>query len=275
MKMADDSQLKKCALFLVRYVPDLVRDESVNIGIFLHSPRERYLGCLFTDDFRRVKRFHPRADVDLLRELQSDFEKQIEEHENDLENYIQSMQQSYSNLIQLAEPRSCLLAEPQNELQSLFIRYVGERAAGPPPESARYRIKQRLTAALSEAGVWDYMEKRIPAAPWTHADDPFTFDYGYKPLRVEGKPNGHVHFVHAHSLKRDVDAKAAKVLVYSLERVRRKEGAQLTAVVDEPAAQDNKTASLSQRILTEGDIRLWPVTRAGELAQTVRHELML
>ena len=60
--MADDGKLKKCALFTVRYVPDLLRDESLNIGIFLHSPQERYLGCLFTDDFRRVKRFHPRAD---------------------------------------------------------------------------------------------------------------------------------------------------------------------------------------------------------------------
>lgn len=271
--MADESKLKKCALFMVRYVPDLVRDESVNIGIFLHSPVEKYLGCLFTDDWRRVKRFHPRADLEFLRELQSDFEKQIEEHESDLENYLQVIQSSFSNLIQLAEPRTCLLAEPQNEIQSLFARYVGERAAGPLPEDTRLRVKQRLTAALSEAGVWERLEKRIPAAPWTHSGDPFTFDYGYKPLRVEGKPNGHVHFIHALSLKRD--AEMAKVLVYSLERVRRKEGAQLTAVVEAPAAKDDPAASLSQRILKEGDIALWPVARASELAQTVRNELMM
>lgn len=273
--MADESKLKKCALFLVRYVPDLVRDESVNIGIFLHSPQERYLGCLFTDDFRRVKRIHPRADVELLRELQPDFEKQIEEREGDLESYIQSMRESFSNLIQIAEPRTCLLAEPQNEIQSLFARYVGERAAGAPTEDTRFQIKQRLTAALSEAGVWEHMEKRIPVAPWTHPGDPFTFDYGYTPLRVEGKPNGHVHFIHAHSLKRDVDAKAAKVLVYSVDRVRRKQGAQLTAVVEALAAKEDKVASLSQRILMEGDIRLYPVARAAELAQTVRQELMI
>ena len=273
--MADENKLKKCALFLVRYVPDPVREESVNIGLFLHSPQERYLGCLFTNDFRRVKTFHPRADVDFLRELQPDFENQIEEAEDHLETYILTMRESFSNMIQLAEPRTCLLAEPQNEIQSLFARYVGERAAGPPPEDTRFRVKQRLTAALSESGVWEHMEKRIPAAPWTHSGDPFTFDYGYKPLRVEGKPNGHIHFIHAHSLKRDVDAKAAKVLVYSLERVRRKEGAQLTAVVEAPAAKDDKTASLSQRILLEGDIALYPVARASELAQTVRNELMM
>ncbi|HEV2349704.1 MAG TPA: DUF3037 domain-containing protein [Terriglobia bacterium] len=271
--MADGSPLKKCSIFLVRYVPDLVRNESVNIGLLLHSRQEQYLGCLFTDDWRRVKRFHPRADLELLRELQPEFEKQIEEHESDLENYLQGIQSSFSNLIQLAEPRTCLLAEPQNEIQSLFARYVGARAAGPLPGDTRLRVKQRLTAALSEAGVWERLEKRIPAAPWTHSGDPFTFDYGYKPLRVEGKPNGHVSFIHALSLKRD--AELAKVLVYSLERVRRKEGAQLTAVVEAPAAAGDKVAGLSQRILTEGDIKLWPVARAAELAQIVRHELMM
>jgi Protein of unknown function (DUF3037) len=273
--MADDSKLKKCALFLVRYVPDLVRDESVNIGIFLHSPQERFLGCLFTDDFRRVKRFHPRADMEFLRELQPDFEGQIEEHESDLESYIQGMRESFSNLIQLGEPRTCLLAEPQNELQSLFARYVGERAAAAPPEESRIRIKQRLTAALSEAGVWEHMEKRIPAAPWTHPGDPFRFDYGYTPLQVEGKRNGHVHFIHAHLSRRDVDGKTAKVLVYSLDHVRRKQGAQLTAVVEGLAAREDEVAGLSQRILLEGDLQLWPVARAAELAQTVRQELMI
>jgi Protein of unknown function (DUF3037) len=273
--MADDGKFKKCQLFLVRYVPDPVRGESVNIGIFLHSPQERYLGCLFANDVRRVKRFHPKADLDLLRELQQDFEKQIDEAGDNLEKYIQEMRDSFSNLIQLDEPRSCLLADPQNEIQSIFARYVGERTAGPPPEDTRLRVKQRLTAALSEAGVWEHMERRIPVERWTHAGDPFAFDYGYVPLQVAGRPNGHVHFIHAHSLKRDVDAKAAKVLVYSLERVRRKEGAQLTAVVEAPAATDDRVASLSQRILTEGDIKVHPVALAAELAQTVRHELMI
>jgi len=273
--MADDAKLKKCQLFLVRYVPDALRSESVNIGLFLHSPQERYLGCLFTDDVRRVKRFHPDADLELLRELQRDFEKQIDEASDNLEKYIQDMRESFSNLIQLDEPRTCLLAEPQNEIQSIFARYVGERAAGPAPEDTRLRVKQKLTAALSEAGVWEHLEKRIPVAAWTHAGDPFAFDYGYRPLQVAGKPNGHVHFIHAHSLSRDAEAKAAKVLVYSLERVRRKQGAQLTAVVESPAAMDDRVASLSQRILTEGDIKIHPVALAAGLAQTVRHELMI
>jgi hypothetical protein len=57
--------------------------------------------------------------------------------------------------------------------------------------------------------------------------------------------------------------------------VRRKQGAQLTAVVEAPAAKEDAAAILSQRILMEGDIQLYPVGRAIELAQRVRSELMI
>ena len=273
--MADPSNLKKCAVFLVQYVPNVVRGESVNIGIFLHSPRERYLGCLFTDDFRRIKRFHPQADVELLRELQQDFEKQIDESGDDLDRYIQFMQRTFSNLIQVAEPRTCMLADPQSELADLFARYVGERAAGAAPEDTRLHVKQKLTAALSLAGVWERMEKRIPVARWTDPGDTFNFDYGYKPLQVDGKRNGHTHFIHALSLKRDVDAKLAKVLVYTFDRIRLKEAAALTAVVEASTAKRDRVANLSQRILEDGGIQIQSIEGANAFAQSIRRELMM
>jgi hypothetical protein len=258
---------------VVQYVPDLVRGELMNIGIFLHIPDEKYLGCLFTDDYRRIKRFHPRADLEFLRELQSDFEKQIEQSDDNLEKYIQSMQHSFSNLIQLAEPRFCLLAEPQSELGDLYAHYVGDRVSSAPLENTRLRVKQKLTAAFSLAGIWEKLEKRIPASTWTHPGDPFTFDYGYRPLLMDGKANGHLHFIHALSLKHDPEL--AKVLVYTLERVRRKEAAQLTAVVDALATRGDKRAGLSQRILEDGDIAIQPVVGINDFAQAIRQQLMI
>ena len=252
-----------------------MRGEYLNIGVLLHSPQEKYLGCLFTDDLRRVKRFHPQADLEFLRELQQDFEKQIDEHGADLENYLQSMQSSFSNLIQVAEPRVCLLVDPQAEIQDIFARYLGAGVTADQPEDTRIRIKQKLTAALSLAGVWERMEKRIPAARWTHSGDPFTFDYGYRPLQARGASNVHVHFIQAHSLARDRGGELAKVLVYTIEHVRRKEAAELTAVVEGFAAGDDKIAGLSQRILEEGEILLQPLARVVDYARSVRAELML
>lgn len=271
--MATENPLRECAYFLVQYVPDLVRGEFVNIGLFLHSPQEQYLGCLFTDDYRRIKRFHPQADLDFLRELQLDFEQQIDEHGSDLNGYLRAIESSLSNLIQLAPPRTCLLRDPASEIRDLFARYVGGRAAAAEPEETRLRIKQRLTSALAAAGAWDKLEKRIAATRWTHPGDPFSFDYGYRPLEVAGKPNGHLKLIHALSLGRDSDL--AKVLVYTLDHVRRQEPAELTAVVEGLPAQGDEPAALCQHILEEGKISIQPLAGVEQFALSVRRELIV
>jgi Protein of unknown function (DUF3037) len=269
--MIQESQLKECVFFLVQYVPDLVRGEFLNIGLFLHCPQDKYLGCVFTDDTRRIKRFHPQADLEFLRGLQQDFEQQIDEADEELEGYILRLQNSFSNLLQIAPPRTCLLRDPQSEIRDLFARYVGVRVSGIEQEESRLRIKQRLTSAFVHAGVWEKMEKRIPAATWTHAGDPFRFDYGYRPLLIAGKPNGHIRLIHALSLKRD--AELAKVLVYTLQHVRQKEPADLTAVVEGLAGQGDELAGLCQQILEEGEIAIQPLAGVEEFAQSVRQDL--
>jgi hypothetical protein len=271
--MPEGTRLKPCSYFLVRYVPNLAREEFLNIGLLVHSPEEDFLDCLFTDDWRRIKRFHPQADAELLRELQPHFEQQIKEHEDKLDEFLREMQESYSNLIQVTPSRPCLLREPQAEMQALFERYVGARLAGPAPQDTRMRIRQRLTDALRRHGVLDLprFEKRIPASQWTEKGDPFCFDFGYRPLAFEGKPDGHVKLVHALSLKRDNEI--AHVLANTLRYVRRREPAELTAVVEGLPAPGDETALHSQRILRDAEVELHPLAEVDAYAQTVRSEL--
>lgn len=269
--MAEEERLKECSLFLVHYVPDAVRGESLNIGLLLYSPEENYLGCLFTDDLRRVKRFHPHADLDFLRELQQDFEQQIEEHSEALPDYLNWMEESFSNLVQISPARTCLLRDPVAELQTLFDRYVGARMEGPLPLDTRVRIKQRLRLSLVRAGVWQRLERNIPAARWTQPGDPFTFDFGYRPVEVAGKPNGHIKLIHALSLRRDTEL--AKVLVYTLDHVRRREPAELTAVVEGRPGPEEPAAILSQNILREGGIAIRSIGLVDEYARSIHREL--
>jgi DUF3037 family protein len=271
--MPNDGEFKECSLFLVRYIPDPVKDERLNLGVLLHCPEDEYLGCLFRRDFRRVKQFHPQADLDLMGELQEDFEKQIDEHGDKLPDYLATIQKTFSNLIQIESPRTCLLHDPQGELADVFTRYVVVPKAPETRAESRLEIKQRLTSALKRAKVWEGLEKRIPAARWTQPGDPFHLDYAYRPLLIEGKPNGHTRFIHALSLKQD--SKLAKVLVYTLDRVRRKEPADLTAVVHGLPERGDKAAALSRRILDEGNILIRPLAEVNELANSIGAELGL
>jgi hypothetical protein len=258
---------KACSYFVFRYVPNLLRNEGLNIGILLHCPEERYLGCRFPSDFRWLRRVHPQADLELLGELQADFEKQIEASERDHEGYLGSLSESLSTLIQLEGPRACLLADPQTEIESVYRRSIGPHPAKIPPPDSRLRVKQRLTAALTRAHVWERLEKRIPADRWTQPGDPFAFDYGYT------RENS-LRLIHALSLKRDT--RLAKTLVYTLGCVRRREPAKLTAVVDTLPESDgyNRVAFAAVRILQEGHVALQPMTGIDTFADSIRRELL-
>jgi hypothetical protein len=264
--MIEQAQLKPCSYFVVRYAPNLLRSEGLNIGILLHCPEERYLGCLFAADFRWVRRFDPRADLELLGEMQKHFEGQFEQSERDQESCLSELAESLSNTIQLEGPRVCLLDNPATEIEDLYKRNVGRGTTKLAAEDTRPRIKQRLTAALVRAGVWERLEKRVPVEQWTQPGDPFTFDYGYK-------PNGSVRLIHALSLKRDTQL--AKTLVYTLDCVHRREPAVLTAVVEGLPEAGAKVSLATAGILAQGRIHLQPVAHLGAFAESVRHELRL
>ena len=47
----------QCEFFIVRYVPDLVRGESLNIGVLIYCHDDRYLECLLMQDLWRIRSF--------------------------------------------------------------------------------------------------------------------------------------------------------------------------------------------------------------------------
>ncbi len=276
--MAEDSELKQCQYFLVRYVPDVVKQEFINIGLFLFCEAEKFLDCLFSDDFQRITRFHAQADTEFLKELQLHFKQQIAEHQEDLEGYIQEMQQSYSNLIQLSPCQPCLTADLHAQLQDLFNRHVGARltgAAEQAEQAARRRIKHRMTESLRRFGVLDHKSfyKNLDASLWTGAGDPFVFDFGYKPLEHAGKPNGRLKLIHTLSLQRDEEL--AKALMWTFDKVLKKEPCDLTIGHEDILGLDNALVRFSKDILQHERVSLVPVSGFDEYAQSIHAELLM
>jgi DUF3037 family protein len=273
--MVKESELKECSYFLVRYVPDVTREEFINIGVLLSCPGERFLDCAFSDDWRRINRFHGHADAEFLKDLQSHFKQQIEEHKNDLNRYIGEMQQSYSNLIQLSEARPCLTSNLPAQLQDLFERYVGARAASPTERDSRIYIRQRMTDCFSRYGILGHksFERRIPASQWTGVGDPFTFDFGYKPQERAGQHGGRLKLIHAISLERD--PKLTEVLVWTFERVLAKEPSVLTVGHEDDPHRDNPQVRFALSVLQHEHIHLVPVSGFDAYAQSIRAELAI
>ena len=60
---------------VLRYTPNLVRDEWVNIGVLVFDPEsgERRMRLIEEpEEYARVRRLHPRADEELLRALRDE-----------------------------------------------------------------------------------------------------------------------------------------------------------------------------------------------------------
>ena len=75
--MADRRQLE---FFLLRYVPDAVKDEFVNIGVVMVEPGANgggFAEVRFTRDWRRVRCLDPQADVEMLAALERDIRGQL------------------------------------------------------------------------------------------------------------------------------------------------------------------------------------------------------
>src|SRR5580700_12043517 len=71
---------RTCAYRILRYTPNLVRDEWVNIGVLVYDPRsgERRLRLIEEqEEYNRVRRLHPDADESLLRALRDHLESRF------------------------------------------------------------------------------------------------------------------------------------------------------------------------------------------------------
>lgn len=272
----------QCEFLLVRYVPDTVKNEFVNIGVVLREAgRPEAAEVRFTRDWSRVRCLDPDADVEMLEALENEIRASMADGANDLLGRISD---SFSNMLQVTAPKACLAESLPAEMETLSRMYVETRRQREARRlSGRQAIATSMRRQFEAAGVWGLMRKRIAAAQYTQAGDPLRIDCGYR-------PNGVIRMFHAVSL--DGDLEAAKVLAFSApqlaEGVRRVEQAslELTAVVEplrsmvsrealESGAEQDRMEQyrFGVRTMEQSAIRVMTVNDLPRLAERAREEL--
>src|SRR5271155_684370 len=90
---------------VLRYTPNLVRDEWVNIGVLLDEPggaRRAMRVIEEASELARVRRLHPSADEDLLRALPADFDAHLQAPAAEAAAYLEKLDQTLSNALQFS-----------------------------------------------------------------------------------------------------------------------------------------------------------------------------
>jgi len=231
----------ECEFFLLKYVPDPVRNEFVHVGVILrpisgNGPSGRVASVRFTSDWRRVRCLDPDADTGMLEGLESELRRRFQEEPEG--NLMHVLEDSFSNSVQMTRAKGYLAESVETGVEELMRMYVEpQKRVRVSKLAGRAAIQVQMRTEFERAGVWDLLRKRIAASQYTRPGDPLRIDLGYRP---NGPSPGTIRMFHAVGLDASSGAglEAAKALAFSvpglMAGVERVENAalELTAVVE-------------------------------------------
>jgi hypothetical protein len=261
---------QQCKFFVLRYAPDAIKNEFVNIGLVLLPPSGA-AEVRFTHDWARVRCLDPQADIELLEAIEADLREKLREMNGDHKFILRRIQDSFSNALQPSEFQGCLAESPAAEADELARLYLDRPRRRQPRElSTRQAIYQRMRSEFESAGVWPLLWRDVPVSRYTRSGDPLKIDCGYS-------PNGAVKLFHAVSLGTDVNA--AKILAFTFpqlaEGIRKAEGkrAELTAVVEDDLPADDEPVNFARETLQQHSITIAAAAELPRIAATAAREL--
>jgi Protein of unknown function (DUF3037) len=295
-----EEELREFVYRVIRYTPNVVRDEWVNIGVILDGPASsaaagagvaagapagesrRQARLVETDgEMARVRRLHPAADIALLRSLGPEFEARLSANGNGSGNgkagggeekakgaaeYLKRLEDSLSNALQFSPQKAVLAGDFDLELERLYQAHVSppRGARGGLIENTRAWIHARLRDVFlrRKLNAKSSWQKSVPVEEFTQPGDPLKIDYAYR-------SNGTRGFIEAISLWRD--PAQAKVLAYTAECIRaRVPKSEFTAVVEMEPARENPRHQFVARLFEDQKIALVPLNRIEKFAEELR-----
>src|SRR5438093_692647 len=113
-----------CEFFLLRYVPDAVKDEFVNIGVLLReAARPTEAVVRFTRDWSRVRCIDPDADTAMLEAMEGEIALRLRTVATDPKPVMTVLEDTFSNSIRITEARATLAESVPAELEQLMQLY--------------------------------------------------------------------------------------------------------------------------------------------------------
>lgn len=265
------------AYHLLRYVPNMLRDEWVNIGVLVFNPRTGQRRLRLIEDqaeYTRIRRLHPSADEAVLRSLRDELERRLDSWAEkgpplSLPAALQKCEETLSTTIQISPQKGVLADDLDAELERLYSDHVAvPRVAsrvGQP--GSRATIRGYCTQVFRQAGIWDRLEKSVRVAEFTFPGDPSRLDYSYR-------RNGTRGFVHTLSITRA--PQDAKSLSYNVKHIAEKARypTEFAAVTDIALSRDNERHCFVQDTLREAGIEPVPMEGLAVWVAKLRPSLL-
>jgi hypothetical protein len=261
-----ETELNTSAYHIVRYTPNLIRDEWVNIGVVAYDPAQpRFRVRLIEDEseFSRLRRLHPSSDEAALRGLSSLFESTLSDHRGELSLWINKLEQMLSNTVQFSPQKGLRAADLDSEMDRLFHDQVAAPRARAAVSGSRSVIRSAATQVFRTTGLLAKLSRGVRLDDYTFPGDPLHLDYAYH-------RNGTRGFIQSLALTRE--PAQAKVLAYTADAIRAKiEKTEFVAITEtELHPEENKRHQFISGLFKEKEISLVPLSRLPVWAHQLR-----
>jgi hypothetical protein len=285
---------------ILRYVPNLLRDEWVNIGVLLYDPNtgERRLRLIEEEEeYDRLRSLHPRVDEESLRGLREHMESRFntatqsnsnggpirstlrngegnpKPNATDWFQVLEKWDATLSQSVQLADPKATTADDINIEIDRLYRERVavGQDTAPARPGHAttRDRMRDYMNQIFRQAGIWNRIQTDVHVSEYTRDGDPLVIDYGYRRSdMIRG-------FVQTVALSRPDDA---KLFAYTAQKIRgmpkqpgERFSHEFVAVTDVGFKAENENHKFLKKMLDDCGVEPLPLEGVAVWAAKLRH----
>lgn len=181
---------------ILRYTPDPIRDEWVNVGVLLFDSATGNFAARVIEEereFARLRRLQPTADEEVIRRTR----EYLEDYFGDMarragtetsgaptefQKLVEKWESTLSTGIQLSPQRGVYANDLQSEADRLYAEHVGLEKSrvrvGAP--GSRAIIRSYCSQVWHQARLWERIEKSTRVAQFTFPGDPMRIDYSYR-----------------------------------------------------------------------------------------------
>lgn len=182
---------KVCKYAVVRFIPDLIRDEPINIGVIVHDPKEKLTDCKF--DSSKIRKIERKPEFEFFKDILEEFyenfslDKRIlsEFADADFDNpkLLDQYSSHYCNQIQFSNVRAFYCDNVTNAVEKVFNEYVADiQYKYLDKRWSSERVKKEVYNAIVQKGLDKVVSKDVKIKS---KYDTIDIDFKY----VNGKPN--------------------------------------------------------------------------------------
>lgn len=279
--------MKPFEYVVVKYVPNVVRDESVNVGAIVRDPAEGEFAFKFLPRGGVVRKLWPTADPNIVRHLQRELAKtrelQLSFQPPTLGNsgspkeagFFARARHEFTGNLQLTPERGLVANDLNGALDWAYTTFVAE-----PQTAARPINYQALAPMQVRERVWKTFERHDLIGPrkvreravldGRHA--PWTFDLAYR--------NGALNLINSVALNATPEANLGRALVLKgmLDDVRERasqdvHGIAVVQIATKASPDESLASKQALSILEDAAVKTYDIKDVEALANDVEKDL--